>query len=62
MPKNLQAILDWFAKNRKDIPQATIMQLVKQDAFILMCTASFEAGRQFQKDHPEIEGPGGYLS
>lgn len=50
-PKNLQAILDWCAQHRPDLG-AVVEAEKNNDAFIMLLTVGFEAGRQFQHDHP----------
>jgi hypothetical protein len=61
-PKNIVAILDWFQRNRKDIPINVIEDSLERDVFILIATAAFEAGREFQKANPTMElGPSVYL-
>lgn len=60
-PRNLAAINRWIAQNRPDC-SALIDMLLKtdrKDAFILMMTMSFEAGRMFQAN--EVADPARYV-
>lgn len=54
------AIRKWVKENRPDIhPNMDIY--VKQDAFILLLSIGFEAGRKFQNENPTLElGPSVY--
>jgi hypothetical protein len=62
MPKNAQAIKDWIVKNRPDLALNVDMYL-QQDAFILLLSIGFEAGRQFQVDNPNLplNSPSAYM-
>lgn len=52
-PKNLIAIREWILKNRPDMA-GQIDLLLKTDAAILLLGVGFEAGRQFQKENPDL--------
>lgn len=61
LPKNAQAIKDWIIKNRPDIAPM-VDTYMSQDAFILLLTIGFEAGREFQNNNPTLPlGPSAYL-
>lgn len=62
LPKNAQAIKEWIEKNRPDMV-AEVDFLLTQNAFILVSGIGFEAGRQFQKENPDLElnSPSVYL-
>ena len=51
-PKNLQAIGDWVRKHRPDLA-GYLPMAETNDAMLLLLTVGFEAGRQFQHDHPQ---------
>jgi len=51
-PKNLQAIGDWVRKNRPDLV-GYLPMAETNDAMLLLLTVGFEAGRQFQCEHPQ---------
>lgn len=52
-PKNLTAIREWVKINRPDI-HPNMDTYVEQDAFILLLSIGFEAGRKFQHDNSEL--------
>ena len=66
-PKNVQAVLDWYRKHRPDmLPK--IEQIVSSThtegfmaAALALLLQGFEAGREFEQEHPEIESGAGYL-
>lgn len=49
----MQAILDWCEVHRPDL-RPVVEAEKNNDGFILLMTIGFEAGRQFQKDHPDF--------
>ncbi|MBU1179990.1 hypothetical protein KJ885_03530 [Patescibacteria group bacterium] len=59
MAKNFDAIKKWVEKNRPDLMQQLspifdgTAQRKTTDAFILLLSVGFEAGRQFQIDNPD---------
>jgi hypothetical protein len=67
IPKNVQAILDWYQAYRPDMFQ-TVKALFSLDqspvghASMLqaLLLQGFEAGREFQIKHPEMKSSGGY--
>lgn len=53
-PKNLEAIRKWTKENRPDI-YPHFDTYITQNAFILLLSIGFEAGRQFQNENPTKE-------
>ena len=51
---NIQALYDWAENNRPDIV-GHLKQIVDNgdDALMFLLTIGFEAGRQYQIDHPK---------
>jgi hypothetical protein len=60
MAPNLQAVLDWVKANRPDC-LAQFESICTNDpgghghAFLFLITIGFQAGRQYQIDHPELD-------
>lgn len=52
-PLNLVAIRKWVNTNRPDLSYQ-LDGIAQADALILLMTIGFEAGRQFQVEHPNI--------
>ena len=58
---NLQAVLDWVRANRPDV-LAQFEEIARpdtrpdprRDGFLFLITVGFQAGRQYQVDHPEF--------
>ncbi len=50
---NFVAMKRWFAENRKDIPARHLAFIMENDAHVLLMTAAFQAGREFQMRNPE---------
>lgn len=68
-PKNVLAVIDWYKKHRPDmVPSIESMFNERHvssgtiQAVVAVSLQSFEAGREFQKEHPEIESGAGYLT
>lgn len=64
LPPNLEAIMSWVKENRKDaLPYMN--QLMEKtttgpstdqaNAFLLLMTMCFAAGRTYQKEHPTLD-------
>ncbi len=53
VPLNLAAILQWCDKYRPDL-KAVIWAERGNNAFILLMTVGFEAGRRFQHERPDF--------
>ena len=64
-PKNVQAILDWYKEKRPDVFPYIERVFSSDDAasigFQGLMLQSFEAGRVFQHEHPEVQSGAGYL-
>lgn len=68
-PKNVQAVLDWYDKNMPDQTRH-VQNLLEKEAtgnvMAQMCVAlllqGFEAGREFERAHPEVQSGIGYLT
>jgi hypothetical protein len=66
-PKNVKAVLDWYKERRPDMLD-TVSLLFNlhtppsplQEAMTTMLLQGFEAGRKFEKEHPEVESGIGY--
>lgn len=62
-PRNVQAILDYCESKRPDCTESILHVLAMKgeqaNAFILLISLGFEAGREFQKDNPKIPLGGG---
>ena len=52
-PKNVAALRKWVNTNRPDIAPM-FDRYIKEDAFILLMTIGFEAGRMFQAENPDM--------
>jgi hypothetical protein len=67
-PKNVRAVLDWVKTNRPDCLRVFELLFASNDAqsqteaVISFCLIGFEAGRAFEKNHPNIESGIGYAS
>jgi hypothetical protein len=68
-PKNVRAVIDWYKKHRPDMVQSVESMFDVRHAtnktietLVGISLQSFEAGREFQKEHPEIESGAGYLT
>lgn len=68
MAKNVEAIRTWVATNRPDVREEIDSILDEsspdgsQAGLLLLITVAFEAGREFQREHPEAPvGPLAYL-
>lgn len=56
MNRRTQSILDWCKKNRPDLEYHVVPQgRQTDDAFQLLLSVGFEAGRKFQADNPKTE-------
>lgn len=53
VPLNLLAVLDWCQELRPDL-RPVVWAERNNNAFILLLTTGFEAGRHFQHGHPDF--------
>ncbi len=70
LTKNVAAVRMWLEKNTNAENVATFDKILAQDeknvptatAILGICLHGFEAGREFQREHPGVEPGIGYLS
>lgn len=66
-PRNVAALLEWFREHRPD-DLGVVLALMERDregdrmatALVGLALQSFEAGRAYQAEHPEIPLGGGF--
>jgi len=67
-PKNVAAVMRWFKQHRPDV-EPMVADLFKQDevtanertaAVIGLILMGFEAGREFQREFPDVQSGIGY--
>lgn len=65
-PKNVAAVLAWYHKYRPDMVKMVedifALRNKRGEAMQALLLQGFEAGREFEREHPEIKSGMGYLN
>lgn len=59
-PKNLAAVRKWFKENKPDVSDELFEALVANHGLWGLILMGFEAGREFQKENPDVISVIGY--